>query len=108
MKSHRIEVGDWHSGTHCVPVHERKHIAEVHPFMPEVCPKIDLKDVGKVDQDRWHYDAHLMSQIYGQHHHEWFKRILMGYGVKKMNLTSGVSSAFIVMHSINQKNKRKK
>ncbi|XP_066928990.1 uncharacterized protein [Clytia hemisphaerica] len=90
IKSHRVEVGDWQSGTHCVPLHERKPMQEAEPFHPDVCPQIRLQDVGKVDQDGWRYDAHLMSQVYGQHHHEWFKRMLMGYGVKKLNLTSGM------------------
>ena len=50
-------------------------------------------------QDKWQYDAHLMAQVYGQHHHEWFKRMLMGYGVKKMNLTSGVSSIALLSNN---------
>ena len=33
----------------------------------------------------------MMSKIYGQHQHEWFQRMVKGYGVKKMKLTNGVS-----------------
>lgn len=90
--SKKIEVGDWQSGTHCVPLHERQPLEKPNEYEPMGgCPNIDLKDVDKVDMDRWHYDAHLMAQIYGQTQYEWFKRMLMGYGVKRMTLTSGVS-----------------
>lgn len=87
----KIDVGDWQSGTHCVPLHERQPLEKPTQFSPLACPKVDLADVGKVDMDRWQYDAHLMAQIYGQTQYEWFKRMLMGYGVKRMTLTDGVS-----------------
>ena len=92
----KIEVGDWTSGTHCVPFHERKPIEHAMSYHPMACPKIDLKDIGKVEEDQWHYDAHLMSQIYGKSQQEWFNRMLMGYGVQRMNLTSGVSAAIAI------------
>ena len=44
---------------------------------------------------KWEYDAHLMTQIYGRQHEEWFQRMLMGYGVERMNLTSGVGTNFL-------------
>ena len=92
VMSHRIEVGEWRSGTHCVPLHERMMMERRTGWHPNVCPKVELTDSDKTDVSRWQYDAHLMTQIYGQHHQEWFKRMLMGYGVQRMNLTSGVGT----------------
>ncbi|XP_057295241.1 uncharacterized protein LOC130623744 [Hydractinia symbiolongicarpus] len=90
VKSQRIEVGEWQSGTHCVPLHERRPIRKPMPWMPPKCPSANLANNDKAKEDKWHYDSLLMANIYGQHHHEWFRRIMMGYGVEKLNLTSGM------------------
>ena len=39
------------------------------------------------------YDHHLMAAIYGNHHHEWFKRMRMGYGAERMRITAGMKMA---------------
>lgn len=90
--THTIEVGDWRSGTQCVPLHERKTKETPSAHQPPSCPRTDLDDYKPdAENEKWHYDSHLMSKIYGQHQHEWYKRMMMGYGVQKLKLSSGVS-----------------
>uniref|UniRef100_A0A7M5XJW8 EGF-like domain-containing protein n=2 Tax=Clytia hemisphaerica TaxID=252671 RepID=A0A7M5XJW8_9CNID len=92
VMTQKIEVGDWQSGTHCVPLHERKETSRPIPHQPPSCPKLNLGDYEKMSQDeeRWHYDSSVMSKIHGQTQHEWFKRMMKGYSIKKVKLSSGM------------------
>ena len=89
--SHRIEVGEWRSGTHCVPAHQRTIMKKSIETHPPVCPEMKHEDSSK-EEEKWHYNSHVMSRVFGQHQNEWMKRIMSGYGVQKMNFTHGVSN----------------
>ena len=54
-----IEVGDWESGTHCVPLHQRVLKEKPIPHMPPSCPRTDLDiDHTKSHQEeRFSYDS---------------------------------------------------
>jgi len=117
-----IEVGDWMSGTHCVPLHQRKLLKKPDPWMAPECMDY-VNRMGGMSDDReagmgaltgmdadgegmaraamsmmrqnrgMLYDHHLMAAIYGNHHHEWFKRMRMGYGAERMKITAGMKMA---------------
>jgi len=61
------------------------------PNQPPGCPRTDLDDYKPdPESEKWHYDSHLMSKIYGKQQNEWYKRMMMGYGVQKLKLSSGM------------------
>ena len=98
IKSHVIEVGEWRSGTHCAPIHERTVMEKPIEKHPKICPSIEfrndeLSSSGMMNnqQEQWHYDSHVMSEMFGQQQQDWMKKMMSGYGVKRMNLTDGVS-----------------
>ena len=113
-----IDVGAWRTGTHCVPLHQRKQLVKPEPWAPPQCKdyinnmggmtdnyeggmdmmtgmNTDGKGAAAMSMMRQNrgmlYDHHLMAAIYGNHHHEWFKRMQMGYGAERMKITDGVS-----------------
>jgi len=112
-----IDVGAWRTGTHCVPLHQRKQLVKPEPWAPPQCKdyinnmggmtdnyeggmdmmtgmNTDGKGAAAMSMMRQNrgmlYDHHLMAAIYGNHHHEWFKRMQMGYGAERMKITDGM------------------
>lgn len=60
VSTETIEVGDWQSGTHCVPLHQRTLLERpAHGHKPPSCPRTDLDDYKKAsdEEEKYHYDS---------------------------------------------------
>ena len=59
VSTETIEVGDWQSGTHCVPLHVRTLKEKPFEHKPPGCPRTDLDDHKTMssEEEKWHYDS---------------------------------------------------